>query len=446
MKTSRFGFLNTALLIILSLVLMISLIACGNSSKGDGTNSPDAPKQSSEPSDEPVTITLWTGFTGSDRAVLEELFNEYNESQNEVKVVMEIMDWEILYQKLTAVASTDEGPDFIIFGPENIANYVNIGLIAPIDDFYEQNRIDRSLFPALFEQLIKYDDHYIGIPMNFFAMSLYYNIDLVEAAGLDPEKPPTNWDELADWAVKLTDSSKGQYGLNIQTNVTSVQYMWQNGGDILDYETKTATINQPEAVEAVKYLADLYINKQAALVAGAGGAEGAMPGQLFTAGKLGMLIDGPWQSPQLKEAGLNYGLAPVPAGPVQQANFGAGLSFHLTNKGIKDEDKKEAFYQFTTWWFQKDIQRKWSSQVGFAPIRTDMADDAELIAANPDLEVFMAASNAARPYLLGIKNSQKIESDIVKRYLDEILLNGADVQTTLDKAATDLDAILSTER
>jgi len=223
--------------------------------------------------------------------------------------------------------------------------------------------------------------------------------------------------------------------------------MWQNGGDILDYSTKTATINQPAAVEAIEFLADLYINKQVAPGAGGGtGAEGAMPGQLFTASRLGMIIDGPWQSPQFNEAGINYGVTLVPAGPVQQKFFGAGLSFHLTNTGALDSAKREAFYKFATWWFQQDIQRKWSSQVGFAPIRTDMSNDAELIAANPDLKVFMESSHAAQPYLLGIRNAQKIESDIVKRYLDEIFLTGANVQETLDKAAADLDDILSTER
>ena len=189
--------LKTTISASLCLLLILSLVACGATSTtptpaapsdSDTSNqSSSATSESPAPStsDGPVTITLWTGFTGSDRAVLEGLFKEYNDSQNEVNVEMEIIDWEILYQRLTAVAATDQGPDFIIFGPENIANYVDIGLIAPIDDFYEQNRIDRSLFPTLFETLIRYNDHYVGIPMNFFSFVLYYNKDLASEAGLD---------------------------------------------------------------------------------------------------------------------------------------------------------------------------------------------------------------------------------------------------------------------
>lgn len=388
-----------------------------------------------------VVVSFWNGFGGSDRATLEALVNKFNESQSEVFVDMEIMDWEIVYQKLATSAASGEGPDFICFGPENIATYANMGAIVPVDDFYDQGRVDKSLFPELFNRLIQYKDHYIGIPMNFFSHALYYNKDLAAAAGLTPEAPPATWDEMAAWAAAMTDSANGQYGLYIGTDwVNMVQYTWGNGGDIMDYDAKTALINQPGAVGAVEYFRDLYVNQ------GVSPVVGTNAGEMFTAGKLGMMVDGPWQTPQLKAAGVNYGVVLMPAGPQRHVTFGAGLSYHLTKKGASNPEVKEAFYQFASYWFQAETQKQWAMEVGFPPIRTDLEDDAELLAANPDLAVFMESNTIAQPWLIGIVNSQKILSDVVIRYFDEIFLNNADVQEALDLAAEDLNAILATER
>lgn len=388
-----------------------------------------------------VTITYWNGFSGSDRPVLEDLVKQFNGSQDQVEVKMEIMNWDVLYQKLTTASASGQGPDFIAFGPENIAKYADLGVIVPVDDFYADSMIDTSLLPQGYDKLLHYKDHFIGFPMNYFAHALYYNKDLAKNAGLDPEKPPTTWDEMADWAVKMTDSKKGQYGMTLPDNWVHIpQLIWANGGDVIDYDNKTSMINKPEAVEAVKYWSDLILNKKVAP------APNTDSMKMFSAGKVGLIFDGPWMSPQFKAAKINYGVALMPAGPKKQVTFGAGLSMHLTSKGAKDEKTKAAVYQFAKWWFEKDTQKQWAIKIGFPPIRTDLAEDAEIVQANPDLRVFMDSARIGQPWLIGIVNSNKITADVFTKYFDQILLKKADVQTTLDQASADLDKILATER
>ncbi len=419
-------------------VVMVLMGGCGakpapTNVDGGSTPKAEAPAGKTE-------ISFWNGFGGSDRATLEAIVKRYNDTSDKYFINMEIMDWELVYQKLATSASSNQGPDMICFGPENIATYANMGAIVPVNDFYEAKMVDETLFPATFKDMIKYKGDYIGIPMNFFNHCLFYNKDLATAAGLDAENPPKTWDELAVWAKAMTDEANSQYGLFTPTSwVNLVQHIWANGGDIMDYSTKTATINSPEAVEAVTFFSDLY-------KAGVSPATSSDGGQIFMTGKLGMMIDGPWQTPQLKEAGVNYGIALVPSGPKKHVTFGAGLSFHLTAKGAKKDETKAGVYDFAQWWFSKDVQKEWSSGVAFPPIRTDMADDAELIAANPDLAVFLESGKIAQPWFLGIVNSQKILSDVTGKYFDEIFLNNADVQEALDKANADLDKILATER
>ncbi|WP_123041162.1 ABC transporter substrate-binding protein [Cohnella candidum] len=433
--------------------LLLVVTACGgktdsSSSNPDAKASSSASASASASSDSgnaaphgKVTITFWNGFGGSDRPVLEGLVKKFNSSQDQVEVKMEIMDWSVLYQKLTTASASGQGPDFIAFGPENIAKYADLGVLAPVDDFYSNNMIDTSLLPQGYDKLIHYKGHFIGMPMNYFAHALYFNKDMAKQAGLDPEKPPTTWDEMADWAVKMTNPKKGQYGMTLPDGWVYIpQLIWANGGDVIDYDTKTSMINKPEAVEAVKYWADLVLNQK---VAPAPNTDNL---KMFASGKLGMMFDGPWMSPQFKAAKVDYGVALMPAGPKKQVTFGAGLSMHLTSKGAKDENVKNAVYKFAQWWFQKDTQKEWAIKIGFPPIRTDLAGDPEIIQSNPDLKVFMESAQIGQPWLIGIVNSNKITSDVFQKYFDQILLKKADVQSTLDQASADLDKILATER
>ncbi|MFB9279290.1 ABC transporter substrate-binding protein [Cohnella cellulosilytica] len=430
--------------------MLLLASACGGGGNSSGSPSPSqpagsaessSPGSSKEASEGKVTITYWNGFSGSDRPVLEALVKKFNSSQDQIEVKMEIMNWDVLYQKLTTASATGQGPDFIAFGPENIAKYADLGVIAPVDDFYENSMIDTSLLPKNYDSLLHYKDHFIGFPMNYFAHALYYNKDLAKNAGLDPEKPPTTWDEMADWAVKMTDSKKGQYGMTLPAGWVYIpQLIWANGGDVIDYSNKTSLINKPEAVEAVKYWTDLVLSKK---VAPAPNSDNL---KMFASGKLGMMFDGPWMSPQFKEAKINYGVALMPAGPQKQVTFGSGLSMHLTAKGAQDEKIKKAVYRFAQWWFEKDTQKEWAIKIGFPPVRTDLAGDPEIIAENPDLEVFMESANIGQPWFVGIVNSNKIVSEVTQKSFELILMKNADVQSTLDQASADLDKILATER
>ena len=103
----------------------------------------------------------------------------------------------------------------------------------------------------------------------------------------------------------------------------------------------------------------------------------------------------------------------------------------------KDEAAKAGVYDFAKWWFSKDVQKEWSTGVAFPPIRTDLAEDKELIDKNPDLAVFLESGKIALAF--GYCQFSKILSDVTGKYFDEIFLNNADVQEALDKANADLD-------
>lgn len=95
-------------------------------------------------------------------------------------------------------------------------------------------------------------DHLAGIPFVSRPFVMAYNKDLLKAAGID--KPATTWDGLLDQAKKLTDPSKGQYGMSVayKDNFDPWKYVWamsvQAGNPLVD--GKTAKLDDPAVKKA----------------------------------------------------------------------------------------------------------------------------------------------------------------------------------------------------
>ena len=167
------------------------------------TNAPAA--ESTQDATAPKTvITYWNGFTGPDGDALRELTDLYNKTNTmNVEVVLDIMPWDVLFQKLASALPVGEAPDIIAFSTENIGTYAKPGAIAVLDDIYASGGIDASVIPSALNDNLKIDGKYYGVPQNFATLLLYYNKDMFKAAGLDPEKPPKDWKELEEYAIAM---------------------------------------------------------------------------------------------------------------------------------------------------------------------------------------------------------------------------------------------------
>lgn len=439
-------FMTKILSAMLVLILISSvLIGCGgsnNASKEDGSTaqaSSGAKEPANEKSGEKTTITFWNGFTGSDRPSYEAIVKNFNDTSKTTEVKMEIMPWDSLYQKLTTALATGQGPDTFACNTERIGTYAKPGAIVPIDDLYSGG-LDSNVIPKGLMDNLKYEGKIYGAPMNLATLLLYYNKDLFKAAGLDPEKAPANWSELQDYAVKLTKESGGkvdQYGFGIATKETIPMWpvlIWGNGGDFIDLSTKKSVINSPQTIEAVQIWSDLIKNKHISPPV----LTGAEVDKLFESQKLGMYMCGPWAVAGFKNAGINFGVAAVPAGPSKAVTLGTSVSAYLT----KDSKHKEEVYEFFKFWNSKESQINLSLGSGFPPTRTDLTDDAKL-KENPYVSAFAAASPTSQFYLQQLTNFGEIDSDVIVPAMESILLNKSSVKEALDKAAADMDKLLA---
>ena len=371
---------------------------------------------------EPTTLTFWNGFTSTDGDVLTEIVDRYNgENDKGVTIEMDIMTWDVFNEKLPAAISAGQAPDFVLCSTGYYPSYVNAGSFQDLSDYFDRDGNSRDDFDTAVLEGLTYGDDLIGIPFQVVTHYLFWDKDLFSAAGLDPESPPTNWDEIKEYAGKLTDASKNQFGWLIPTdnNVVAQYTMYAFGGDFTDEAGTTATLNSPENMEAFEWMYDVYVNMKASPL--------DSDDNTYISGQLGMFINGPWIINGLRENEINFGVTAVPMNEgvePKSSMIPVGFSIPITTS----DEHKELVYNFVEYWNTEDICTEWTERCG---------TPAYLKSAQANFEDDPLTSVLSVPLEYGAVAMKQtgvtpVASQALYPALEEIFA-GADIQQTLDK-------------
>lgn len=163
------------------------------------------------------------------------------------------MDTGTMDQQLAAARAADMAPDVYTDSYGNIANaYVN-GYILKLNDLLPQASWDDLLDSA--KAFVSVGDAYVAYPwMMEPAIVMYYDKDAFAAVGLDPETPPTTWDELIEYAEMLT--TEDRFGLDVSAsyNFWGWFYTCNDNQYALVDDWSAANVNTP----GMKELAEFY--------------------------------------------------------------------------------------------------------------------------------------------------------------------------------------------
>lgn len=386
---------------------------------------------------EDITISFWCNFTGSDGDVLREIVDNYNQSNTDgITVDIDIMDFDTLQAKLPTAVSTGTGPSFILAGIEFIKQYKENGMLESIDDFWDVTGIDKNNF---YENVL--DKSYVdgilyGVPMQYNCQYLYYNKDIFEAAGLDPETPPTTFEELEQAAIACTDTAKNQYGLGLPTDYGNYcQYLWGNGGDVINLEGTENYLNSEENVATLEWIQKMAVEEGVSPA----GLTAADADTMFQSGQLAMYTSGPWNINGLNSLGVNYGITGIPAGTDGAYSAEGGCSWMLS-KGA-DDATRTAVYKFMAYWLSDDVLKEWSNRNGFPVWSYSVLEDAE-IQNNDILSAVSKASEIGRDWHLGLAVGSQIDSEVMKPMMEKIL-TGENVAVSVEEASNTLDSVLA---
>lgn len=229
----------------------VLISGCGSDEKSGG------PADDGELSGE---ITVWahpfTGDGDKENAMWEELIASY-EDEYDVKVNFEQIPWDNRDQKILTALAANTGPDVFYAIPDQMPQYAEEDMLLDLDPYLKDYDMDDFVDTALVST--KWKDKTYGLPILQEAYTFFYNVDVIEAIGEDPEHLPETWEEFKDWAEKAKE--KDFYATSFQgggsMNGTLYPYLWQAGGDVIT-EDDEVLINEPEGVEAFEFINEMY--------------------------------------------------------------------------------------------------------------------------------------------------------------------------------------------
>lgn len=352
------------------------------------------------------------------------------------------MPWDTLYQKLMPAFIAGNAPDLIGFSVTRYMEYAMAGKLEPLDAFIASS--ETITMDNLVQGLFKagnYDGKQYTLPMACAAMVMYYNKDMFREAGLDAENPPATMEELyAAWDKLIQKDGNGnvtQYAqaIGVKSTVAMMPvFMWAYGADYI--KDGKSVLDSDEATAAMTMIADAYAKGVSPV-----GLTGQEADDLFAAGKAAIEFNGQWAAPGFRAAGIDLGIAEVPAGmDGRDRKTWGGDSIMCMSA---DSKVKEAAWDFMEYWNGTEAQKTWALNVGFIPSRLDMADDEEILTGNPDLAIFMKASTYAQMFMADQPMSGRIDEEVLVPLYESVSRGTAAPADALKKASKALDAILA---
>jgi multiple sugar transport system substrate-binding protein len=392
-------------LLLISSLILLATSACSSATTttpGTGTTSTPPPAKAAEP----VKVALWD-YNSSEATVtaLTKLIDDYQKEHPNVKIERTYVPFADIKNKLLLGSAAGQLPDIVwIDNPDHQA-FSASGILADITKEVKDWGQADKYFKGPWSSTMYKDKNY-GVPTSSNNLALFYNADLLDAAGV---KPPANWAELQDAAKKLTKN--GVYGFaasairNEQGMFQFLPFIWQSGSDLNNFNT-------PGTVEALKLWKGMVDG-------GAMSKEVLTQDQQavmlqFTAGKVAMVVNGTWQLPLVtKDAKFKWGVVPLPT------NKQGGTILGGENWAITSTSKvKDAAWDIIKYSQDPARLKDYLIASGRLPSRTDMINDATW-QNDKSTKVFADAMNIAKARAYG-PNYPKA-SDAVQEMLQQVL-------------------------
>jgi len=158
------------------------------------------------------TLTVWQHQSPIYNKNYAQLGQAFMKKHPQVKINNLYIPYAQFESKALIAFTSGQAPDIIKLGAWDIANYASKGLISPVDYHllgYSSSHAFESAYAPGALGALTYSNQVYGLPIDYNSLFLFYRRDHFEQAGLDPDKPPTTWEQVAQYAQKLTqrDSS-----------------------------------------------------------------------------------------------------------------------------------------------------------------------------------------------------------------------------------------------
>ncbi len=248
----------------------------------------------------PVTLTLWHSYRDDERKALDELVAAWNAKHPLLTVTALAVPFDALIDKVQVAIPNGNGPDLLVFAHDKIGTWARDGLIAPLGDFANKDRLQRFLGQTV--KPLVYERAIYGLPLAFKSMVLFYNKKMIK-------DPPSTLAQLVEVAKGFTDPKNEAYGLAYDAAdlYAHAAFLHAYGGKVWNEDTRKLEVNTPQAIQAIETVKKLYTEAKILPK----GVTGFMVTAMFNDGKTPFVFSGPWFVSEISKD-IQWGVAVLP--------------------------------------------------------------------------------------------------------------------------------------
>lgn len=332
--------MKKGLAVIMAGTMIAGLTACGSKGNGGSSNGH-------------LVFQIWDQ---GQKAGMEAMAEAYMEDHEDVTIEVQAVGWDEYWTKLEASATSNSMPDIFWMHSNQIYKYADNGILADCSDI-----VDASDYSEVsVANATGSDGKLYGVPKDKDIIGLLYNKELFDKAEVSYPDDTWTWDDLESASQQIYEKT-GKYGYMAYAHdqIGYWNFVYQNGGQILNEDGTEAEYTEEATADAIKYYVDIQKNDWCPTqeqFANTGAAE------MFFSGEGAMYYAGNWD---LINLCTTYGdmngkwdvavlpMCPAPAEGEGRASISNSVSYATAAKG----KNKELAMDFLAYLGSEEAQR-----------------------------------------------------------------------------------------
>ena len=321
----------------------------------------ESPRESHSMRGERTEVVFWHFWGGEDRAVVRDVVDRFNASQNRYWVRDVAVPGNNLDVKLFLSVTGGDPPDLVNQDDPIVADWARRGALTPLDELAspeEIQQLDDWLFPSA-RHLGQYDGRYYALCNGLDVRALYYNATLLKQYELAPPRTLEELDHIAHETTLVDDRGHVERFGFLPDARRLLAWGAVFGGRFYDEREGRITADDPANVRALEWMTSYRNRYGADQVAGFSLGDQSLPGKTFPllSGRYVVVMDGQWRVRDIaasqqrqRDAGepvTDYGACPLPPPADGQSDAGwINGNFFVVPRGAKNPEGAWAFMKF----------------------------------------------------------------------------------------------------
>lgn len=384
-----------------------------------------------------VEIEYWQYEFASKTALVNELIPEFEAANPGITIKHVNFPYEDFIQQVGAAVQAGEGPDVLNVYFGWIPAYVQQQFLMPLNpEWFPHETIESEFFPTV--AAAKVLDDYYALPTAVRTLALFCNMDILDAAGVEP---PTNWDELLEAAKATVQKNGDEFEVvGFTYDLAGQGHNWwrealirQAGGLPSTEDNRTLQWTSAEGIESFNYLTSFLTEHDVTQSGFQTDGQAA-----FGSGLAAMHIDGSFRVSTYADNApdLNYKIVPLPEYK-EKASF-ASFWCNTITRNAAEGDKAIAAAKWVDFLASADVMQRWTPAVGELPARVSLAEDPALM---EDDKIAPFIESLPYSYATFMVNEAELRQAVLDAF-DNVVLTGLDPEVALQEAQDRVQAQL----